>query len=110
MMRWKSRLMSLSTTVLGLTLFFGIGAARVSKAQGAMAGKQQLTEAQVLALQNRFQDASVSADTATISSLMSDDAMFVHSNGLVQTKSQYVNSISSGQMKLALYKVIDAKV
>jgi ketosteroid isomerase-like protein len=108
MMRWKNALASLIVACLAVAVFIGIGAVRASKAQAGAA--PQLTEAQVLDLQKRFQDASVAVDAATISSLMADDAIFVHGSAAVQTKAEYLASLTSGQMKLSTYKLNDHKV
>jgi ketosteroid isomerase-like protein len=110
MMRWKSALMSLTVACFGAAMFFGIGAVRASQAQSGASSKPQLTEEQALSLQKRFQDASLAADGSTVSSLMADDAIFVHGSAAAQTKTEYVSSLTSGQLKLSTYKLNENKV
>jgi len=74
------------------------------------ATKGALDEAQVIALQKRFQKASVAADLPALSALMTDNATVIHGNGLVQTKAEYINSITSGKMKFTSYELKNAKV
>ena len=73
MMRRKikssNRLAWLSVIAVGIAMFLILAGARTAKAQGRTASRKQLTEAQVLDLQKRFQDACIAADAATISAL-----------------------------------------
>ncbi len=87
-----------------------VGASSSPHAQAAAAPKRQMTEAQVLALQKQFQDATVAVDTAAIGKLMADDAIFVHGSALVQTKAQYLDAITKGAMKFITYDSTDSKV
>jgi hypothetical protein len=97
----------LTAATVAIALFLGLGTVHILRAQ---TGSMQPTEAQVLDLQKRFQDASVAVDTATISSLMADDAIFVHGSGVAQTKAEYIASLTTGQMKLSTYQLHDPKV
>lgn len=94
---------------LALLLFVTALMANTARAQTA-APKGALNEAQVLALQKKFQDASMAADLPTLSALMADNATFIHGSGAVQTKAEYINSITSGQMKLTTYELKESKV
>jgi len=100
-----------ATTALILTtmLFFAGLTAVAARAQTA-SPEGALNEAQILALQKKFQDASIAADMPTLSALMADDATFIHGSAVVQTKAQYINSITSGQMKLTTYNLKESKV
>ena len=73
-----------------------------------MAGKQQLTEAQVLALQNRFRDAPVAGD-ATVSSLIADDVIFLSPERTRACKQRLDSSIERHGLKMAFYKLNDAR-
>jgi hypothetical protein len=64
----------------------------------------------MLDLQKQFEDASIAADAAKVSALMSDDAIFVHGSGAVQTKAEYIASLTSGQLKLSTYQMDGGKV
>lgn len=95
--------------LLAMILFVVSLAAKPARAQ-TVAPKGELDEAQVLALQKKFQEASVAADMPALSALMADNATFIHGSGAVQTKAQYINSITSGQMKLTTYDFKEGKV
>jgi hypothetical protein len=64
----------------------------------------------MLDLQKQFEDASIAADAAKVSALMSDDAIFVHGSGGVQTKAEYIASLTGGQLKLSTYQMMGGKV
>jgi hypothetical protein len=74
------------------------------------APKGALDEAQVLALQKKFQKASVDANMPALSAILTDNATLIHGNGLVQTKAEYINSITTGKMKFTAYDLKDSKV
>jgi hypothetical protein len=107
MNRLRKFAVPLTVAALAVALFLGAAVARSLKAQG---GTMKPTEAQILDLQKRFQDASVAVDTATVSSLMADTAVFVHGSGAVQSKAEYVASLTGGQLKLSTYTLHDPKV
>jgi len=65
---------------------------------------------EVLKLQKQFQDASIAGDTATLSTLMADDAIFIHGNGAAQSKAEFLGSVTNGQLALSLYDLKDPKV
>lgn len=96
--------------LVGILAAVFAGTPLVSVAKGTAHGSRQLTEAQALSLQKKFQDASVAADVATISSLMADDAVFVHGNAMAQTKAQYIDWLTNGQVKLITYESKESKV
>jgi ketosteroid isomerase-like protein len=81
-----------------------------SAASQTSAPQGKLTETEILALQRKFQAASVAADLPTLSALMDDNATFIHGNGLAQTKAQYINALTTGQMKLTAYEIKESKV
>jgi len=64
----------------------------------------------VLKLQKQFQDACVAADGPTLTKLMADDAIFIHGNAAVQTKAQFIDAITSGQLAVSQYDLKDPKV
>jgi len=94
---------------LAMMLFVASLAASPARAQAGNP-KGKLNAAQVLALQKKFQEASMAADMPALSALMADNAVFIHGSGVVQTKAQYINSITSGQMKLTTYDLKESKV
>lgn len=105
----RSNGLILSVLAFEVALLLSLASARTSKAQSA-ASKQQLTEAQVLDLQKKFQDATIAADTAAIRKLMADDAIFVHGNALVQTKAEFLEAATKGQFRITKYEIKNAKV
>jgi Domain of unknown function (DUF4440) len=97
-----------SIGVIAMMVFAGFAA---GSARGQTAAPQgELNEAQVLALQKKFQDASVAADHPTLSALMDDNATFIHGSGVVQTKAEYIDSLTSGKMKFTTYELKGSKV
>lgn len=100
---------SITASTLTALFFAASLMAGPARAQTA-APKGALNEGQVLALQKKFQAASMSADLPTLSALMADNAVFVHGSGVAQTKAQYIDSITSGQMKLTTYELKESKV
>lgn len=45
----------------------------------------------------RFQ-AQIAQDTAALKNLLTDDLMYIHSNGLTETKSDFLHSITTGNI------------
>ena len=107
----KNRAVFGRTAALALlvALFVTTFAAISARAQTDDA-KGPLTESDILALQKKFQDAGIHPDMPALSALIADNATFIHDSGLVQTKAQFINSITSGQMKALSYRMKDAKV
>jgi ketosteroid isomerase-like protein len=104
----KNRFISVFITIVATAIACS-GVPRSIHAQTS-APKGPLTEAQILDLQKKFQDACVAADMPTLSALMADDAVFVHGSATVQTKAQFINSITSGQLKVTTYEIKEPRV
>lgn len=100
---------SLSVVALGVALLLNFVGVRSSRAQG-VASNGKLTAAQVLDLQKRFQDATVACDAATIAKLMADDAIFVHGNGLVQRKTEFVEAAAKRRFRIRSFEIASPKV
>jgi hypothetical protein len=105
-----NRSKSIGAAAIAAVILFTAGDARLSGAQNGAAVGPKATEAQMLDLQKQFEDASIAADPAKVSALMSDDAIFVHGSGAMQTKAEYINSLTTGQLKVSTYQMKDAKV
>lgn len=71
---------------------------------------QSTTQDEVLKLQKQFQDACVAGDANAIGSMMTDDAIFIHGNGAMQGKAEFLASIKNGQLALSAYDLKDPKV
>jgi hypothetical protein len=106
----NTRRISIFVAASAAVMLLIAGTVRLSMAQNGAAMRQKPTEAQMLDLQKQFEDASIAADAAKVSALMSDDAIFVHGSGAVQTKAEYINSLTSGQLKLSTYQMDGGKV
>jgi hypothetical protein len=104
------RRISICVAAIAAVMLFVVGTVQRSTAQNGAAVRQKPTEAQMLDLQKQFEDASIAADAPKVSALMSDDAIFVHGSGAVQTKAEYINSLTSGQLKLSTYQMDGGKV
>jgi len=100
---------SLSAIAFGVALLLNLVGARSSKAQ-VVASNEQLTAAQVLDLQKRFQDATVACDVPTLEKLMADDAVFVHGNALVQSKAEFLEAASKRRFRISSFEISNPKV
>lgn len=106
--RIKFSLCPLGVIALGVAMVFGVVGARTSKALPAP--NEQLTAAQLIDLQKRFQDATVACDAAAIAKLMADDAMFVHGNALVQSKAEFVQAATERHFRISQFEISNPKV
>jgi uncharacterized protein (TIGR02246 family) len=102
-------LRSLSVIAFGVVLLLSLGGARSSQAQAA-ASNAQLTAAQVLDLQKRFQDATVACDAPTLEKLMADDVVFVHGNALVQSKAEFLEAATQRRFRIKSFEIANPKV
>jgi len=88
--------------VTGAVLLIAVAAFQVY-AQAAM-------QDEALKMQQKFQDACVAGDGAALTSLMADNAMFVHGNGVMQSKAEFIDAITTGKLGVSLYDLHDPKV
>jgi ketosteroid isomerase-like protein len=72
-------------------------------------GAQASGEKEVLNLQKKFQAATVSGDAATVASVMADDAIFIHGNAAMQSKTEFLAGIKNGQLAFSAYGLSDPK-
>ncbi len=92
---------TLAATVVAAMLI--AGATLCARAQAS-------AEEEVLNLQKKFQAATVSGDTATVASLMADDAIFIHGNAARQSKTEFLAGIKNGQLAFSAYDLTEPKV
>jgi ketosteroid isomerase-like protein len=100
---------SLSAIAFGIALLLNLVGACPSKAQVG-APNEQLTAAQVLDLQKRFQDATVACDAPTLEKLMADDVVFVHGNALVQNKAEFLEAARARRFRISSFEIANPKV
>jgi ketosteroid isomerase-like protein len=100
---------SLSVIAFGVVLLLSLGDARLSKAQAAASNKQ-LTAAQALDLQKRFQDATVACDAPALEKLMADDVIFVHGNALVQRKADFLEAARARRFRISSFEIANPDV
>jgi ketosteroid isomerase-like protein len=86
-----------------VAMMLSMGAATCARAQSA-------SQDQVLKLQKEFQDKCVAGDVDGIGAMMADDAIFIHGNGAMQGKAEFLGSIKSGQLSLSAYDLKDPRV
>ena len=79
------------------------GAASRARAQSA-------TQDEVLKLQKQFQDGCVAGNVDAIGAMMADDAIFIHGNGVMQSKTEFLAAIKNGQLPLSAYDLKEPKV
>lgn len=76
----------------------------------ARADAQQLTKEEALSLQGQFRRATVAADAAALDKLMAPDCIFIHGNGMMQTKAVFTHMLTSGAMKVTEFKSTSPQV
>jgi ketosteroid isomerase-like protein len=99
----KNRLTGTLAAAALLAMFVIAGIARRANAQGS-------AQDEVVAMQKKFTDACVAADGATLNQVMADDAIFIHGNGMMQSKSEFVDAITTGKLGVSQYDLKDPKV
>lgn len=63
------------------------------------ASAQDATEQHILTLEDQWSDALVKADTVALERLYTDDIVYTHTNGTVNTKAQFLDSIKAGKAR-----------
>lgn len=91
-------------TTLALLLILLIPA--LGGGQAPIAPKTTAAEVEVRAVNDQRFEAMVKGDVAALDGLLSNDLTYTHSNGTVETKRQFLDSIAS---KILEYRFIDAK-
>jgi len=71
---------------------------------------QSSAQDEVLAAQKKFTDACVAANGATLNAVMADNAIFIHGNGAMQSKSEFIDAITTGKLPISQYDLKDPKV
>jgi ketosteroid isomerase-like protein len=84
--------------------------AMVLLAAALTASAQEAAGQAVLALEDQWTDALVKANTGFLERLYTDDIVYVHTNGTVNTKSQVIEGIQSGKAKYLSVERSDVKV
>jgi ketosteroid isomerase-like protein len=94
-----------SATLVGIATAAVLVTGVALRARGQASSKDE-----VLSLQKKFQDATVSGDTAAVASVMADDAIFIHGNAAMQNKTEFLAGIKNGQLAFSAYDLSDPKV
>ena len=71
---------------------------------------QSRVEKDLIALENRFNEALVRADLKTIEDIEADDLIFTDSSGMVTTKGDELQSMRSGDVKFESIKMDNTRV
>ncbi len=58
---------------------------------GAQSSQSSTTQKDLVDMQKKFQDLTVAGDSAGVSALMSDEAIFIHGNGAAQSKAEILD-------------------
>jgi ketosteroid isomerase-like protein len=77
---------------------------------GAQTSQSSTTQKDLVDLQKKFQDLTVAGDSAGVSALMSDEAIFIHGNGAAQSKAEFLTAMATGQLAFSMYDLKDPKV
>jgi ketosteroid isomerase-like protein len=103
----NKRSISMTMAAVAAAMILLAGFASRSSAQSSQSSTSQKD---VLDLQKKFQDLTVAGDTAGVSALMSDEAIFIHGNGAAQSKAEFLTAMAAGQLSFSLYELKDPKV
>lgn len=76
----------------------------------ARADAPQLTKEKALSLQAQFRRATVAADAGALDKLMAPDCIFIHGNGMMQSKAVFTRMLTSGAMKVTEFKSTSPQV
>ena len=99
----ENRLVSALAAALAVAMLMSAGLAVRARAQAS-------AQDEVVSMQKKFSDACVAADGATLTSLMADNAIFIHGNGAMQSKSEFIDAITTGKLAVSQYDLHDPKV
>jgi hypothetical protein len=99
----KNRFVSMLAAAIAVATLLIAGIALRANAQGS-------AQDEVLAAQKKFTDACVAADGATLNTVMADNAIFIHGNGAMQSKSEFIDAITTGKLGVSQYDLKDPKV
>jgi len=76
----------------------------------AQAGRSSKAESEIRQLENRRIQAMLKADAEELNQVLADDLTYTHSSGQVDSKSQLVESLKSGERKYQVIEPRDVKV
>lgn len=103
--------MKLPKNRFGSTMLTAIATLAVFVAGVALGARAQASgQDEVINMQKKFQAATVSGDTTTVASVMADNAIFIHGNAAMQTKTEFLDALKSGQMAFSAYDLSEPKV
>jgi ketosteroid isomerase-like protein len=74
------------------------------------ASAQESTEQNLLKLEDQWTEALVKADTAFLDRIYTDDIVYTHTNGTVNTKTEVLDSIRTGKAKYISVERSNVKV
>jgi ketosteroid isomerase-like protein len=102
-----NRFISTMIAVVVAAMILLVGAAPRA---GAQSSQSSTTQQDLVDLQKKFQDLTVAGDSAGVSALMSDEAIFIHGNGAAQSKAEFLTAMATGQLAFSVYELKDPKV
>jgi hypothetical protein len=106
MMLRRSRVESAAVAAVAAIVLLAGAALRA----GAQTSQSSTTQKDMVDLQKKFQDLTVAGDSAGVSALMSDEAIFIHGNGAAQSKAEFLTAMATGQLAFSVYELKDPKV
>ena len=98
--------MNRRATVFGLVLSMMLSAVPAALCRSP----QNRSEQEVAQLEAKRFRAMQDVDMATLESILSDDLVYTHSNGLRQTKSEFLGMLGSGDLKYQSIKMDETRV
>ena len=78
-------------------------------ASGARAAPSEANE-EVAQVEARWARALVAADLEALDAIYADDLVYIHSNGSIETKQQFLDSIATGRLRFRTVTLRDSQV
>lgn len=79
-------------------------------AQSSASGKSSAAERSVLDTETLRFELMTKGDTLALSRLLADDLVYIHSNGLTESKPQHLQAMAAGRLKYSTMQREEAKV
>jgi hypothetical protein len=94
-----------TSSLLSLLLLISLGAHAQT---GQQSSKHRPSEAEAIGIQKQFFNAMIARDAKAMEALSADDMAYVHLNGLVQTKAEFLSWVKN--MEFKKFEILNHKV
>jgi hypothetical protein len=102
--------MLVASAILATPLVTTAPAAAQAAAQAPAASRLSAAEAALAAAESQRLDAMVRGDVAALNQAIADDAIYIHANGVTQTKTDYLHDVEAGKSRYRSIEVNERSV